>query len=155
MAPVSAQIWLLWQQFLNSVLATYARADQRDLLSGRTLIMLHAANLYHIERMYSLDVASQVVAAFGKRLLNFPVEKSAAVRWSDSEFLLMTDLPKDKAIATCRELLDKLAGPYSCMEDGRVRNVQVRLNSGVLECAGLNPPAVMRRVHELTLGSAA
>ncbi len=123
--------------------------------SGRTLILLHASNLFHIERMYSLDVASQVVAAFGKRLLNFPMEKCAAARWSDSEFLVLTDLPKDKAIANSRDLLEKLSGQYTCMEEGCVRHVQVRLNSGVLECTGLEAVAVLRRIHELTLGTAA
>ena len=133
-------------------------AQLEELLAsgaGRTLILLHATNLFHLERMYSSDVANQVVAALGKRLLNFPVKSYAAVRWSDSEFLVLMDLPKDKAIAICREMVEKLGGPYTCMEEGRVRQVQVRLNSGVLECTGLDPGAVLRRVHELTLSSAA
>ncbi len=149
------------------VLETAAALDSMTQLSNRQdieqrihngkppycLLLMRVNGFRRAEAQYRPEVATELAAAFTKRLRNALPPESVIGRWSHEEFVAIVRHPKTEVISLGGRVGEQLSGPYSCLLDGKAVRATVQLSVAVVEVAGDSPERILQRVGAFFVGS--
>jgi GGDEF domain-containing protein len=124
----------------------------RGASSGTCLLLAKAAGIRTAEVHYKEDVASELTAAFTKRLRNCLPPTAAIGRWSREEFVAVLNMPKREATTAARWISEHLTGPYACLLNGKTVRPSLQVHVAVVESEGNTPDRLMERVKAFLTG---
>jgi GGDEF domain-containing protein len=119
---------------------------------GCCIVMVKVSGLRVAEKKWDAQVATELTAAFAKRLRNSLSEEAVVGRWSDEEFIAVAPISKAEALKMAKWITEHLAGPYSCLQDGKVVKPALHLSVGIVDSDEDTPERVLRRVQEFLPG---
>jgi GGDEF domain-containing protein len=139
---------------LDSVNKLLTRTEMEDRIreagtQAFTLVLARVNGFQAAARLFSPAVASELAAAFSKRLHNGLPPDAAVARWHNEEFVVMTTLNKAEAIARAKWIADNLSGAYACLKDGKTVRPLLTVTVAVVErIPGDSAGKVLARVAE-------
>ena len=137
---------------IDNLSQLYRRSEMEQRLAAITpqscIVMIRVSGLRVAARTYDSDVASELTAAFARRLRNTLPDHSAVGRWSEEEFLAIAPVAKPEALKLAKWIAEHLAGPYSCLQNGKLVKPALQLSVGVVDPGEDTPERVVQRVNE-------
>ena len=127
-----------------ATLLTRAEMEERmqsPAAPARRLLLLAAAGLRLAETRFDSQVATQLAAAFLKRLHRILPPESAIGRWSDEEFMVMLPAGEEPAAETEKRIEDQLSGSYACARDGKGVRPSLQVHATMLSAGQAAAPA--------------
>jgi GGDEF domain-containing protein len=124
----------------------------RGASPGTCLLLTKATGIRAAEAHYLEGVASELTAAFTKRLRNCLPPTTVIGRWSREEFVAVLNMSKREATSTARWITEHLTGPYACLLNGKTVRPSLQVNVAVVENEGNTPDRLMERVKAFLTG---
>ena len=119
----------------------------RSLSAGAYyLLLVRAGGLRTAAVTFNRDVASELAAAFTKRLKNSLPENIVVGRWAEEDFVAILHGPKAETISHGKFIAEHLGGPYACLLNGKTVRPSLKLRIGVVDSNGDKPEKVLERV---------
>jgi GGDEF domain-containing protein len=116
------------------------------------LIVIWITNLKREEGTTSQNVLHKGLKAMVKRIEAVVGQDAIVSRWSDEDFVVLTDLVSSAAVSMSQELLLQLSRPYSIQEDGRAQRLELRVSTAVVDRPTGCAPDVFRKKLEQVVG---
>lgn len=117
-----------------------------------SLVFVWISSLDYIRRRYGGHCRDEVIAEFSKSLASAAGSEAAAGRWGEDRFVVLIGRPKPEAIWMAETLEQQLKGPYVVKEPEFIREITVRLKTGVVECSpGTTEACLMKAVDKLSI----
>jgi GGDEF domain-containing protein len=116
------------------------------------LLLIKVTGFRLAELNFNREVAAELTTAFSRRLRNSLPEGVVIGRWSDEEFIALTQLPKQEAVHLAKHIADHLAGSYACLLAGRSVHPSLQLRVGTVDSTGDTPERILQKVSEILTG---
>ena len=116
------------------------------------LLLIKVTGFRLAELNFNREVAAELTTAFSRRLRNSLPEGVVIGRWSDEEFLAVTQLPKQEAVHLAKHIADHLAGSYACLLAGRSVHPALQLRVGTVASTGDTPERILQEISEILTG---
>jgi GGDEF domain-containing protein len=101
--------------------------------AGRRLLLVEAAGLCVAETNFDSQVATQLAAAFLKRLtLALPPESDVA-RWSEDRFMVLLAEGREPEADLGKAIETKLSGSYACTQEGKSVRPSLQVRARLLQ----------------------
>jgi GGDEF domain-containing protein len=97
-------------------------------------------------------VATELSAAFARRLRNSLPSGTVVGRWSAEEFVALVPLGKPETIALGKKIAEQLSGAYACLQDGKTVRPTIQLGVAVVAGAGETAERLIERVQAFLTG---
>jgi len=125
----------------------------RSVSEGKScLLLVRASGFRQAERQFSREVATELAAAFSKRLRNSLPPGAAIGRWSEEGFIAILSV-ETEAMAGAKRLADQLSGVYACLEQGKTVHPSLQASAAVVDNRPGDPPErTLKRVQEFLTG---
>ena len=92
------------------------------------------------------EVASELIAAFTKRLRNSLPGEALIGRWAHEEFAAVLPIPVTEAGVLAKRLAEQLSGAYACLMSGKTVNPQLQVSVAVVDSDGVQPDRILQRI---------
>jgi GGDEF domain-containing protein len=117
------------------------------------LLLVRASGFRQAEREFNREVATELAAAFSKRLRNSLPPSATIGRWSEEGFIAMLSEEKPEAMASAKRVADHLSGTYACLERGSTVHPSIQVGVAVVDNQpGDRPERTLKRVKEFLTG---
>lgn len=142
---------------LDDLTKLFTRREMEDRIRSNPgsfcLLLIKASGFRSAELEFDRDVAAELTVAFSRRLRNTVPESAVIGRWSDEEFVAITQLPRPQAVTLATHIADHLSGSYACLRAGKTVRPALRLRVGVVDGAAEAPERVLHRIAEILTGA--
>jgi len=119
---------------------------------GFCLLLIKVNGFRLAELNFNREVAAELTSAFSRRLRNSLPENAAIGRWSEEEFIALTQLPRQEGVNLAKHIADHLAGSYACLLGGKTVHPALELRVGTVDSAGDSPDRILQRITEILTG---
>lgn len=141
---------------LDGLTKLYTRREMEERLKVNPqpfcLLLIRVTGFRLAELNFNAEVAAELAGAFSRRLRNSLPESAVIGRWSEEEFIAITQLPRPQAVSLATRIADHLAGSYSCLSAGKTVNPSLQLRIGVVDSSGDSPDRILHRITEILTG---
>ena len=142
---------------LDSLTKLFTRREMEDRIRSAApgsfcLLLVKVSGLRTAELEFDRDVAAELAGAFSRRLRNSLPESAVIGRWSDEEFIAITQLARTPAVSLATHLAEHLSGSYACLRGGKTVRPALRLRVGVVDSATEAPDRILHRIAEILTG---
>ncbi|MGA2722921.1 MAG: GGDEF domain-containing protein [Bryobacteraceae bacterium] len=118
------------------------------------LLLVRVSGFRQAERQFNREVATELAAAFGKRLRNSLRPSTTIGRWSEEGFIAMLSVEKPEAMASAKWVTEHLAGAYACLLKGKTVHPSLQVSVAVVDNQPGDPPErTLKRVQEFFTGA--
>lgn len=142
---------------LDTLTKLFTRREMEDRLrsapaGGFSLLLLKVTGFRRAELNFSTGVAAELTSAFSRRLRNSLPESATIGRWSEEEFIAITQLARPEAVLLAKHIATQLAGSYACLQNGKTVRPGLELRVGVVDSAGDTIERILHRITEILSG---
>jgi GGDEF domain-containing protein len=142
---------------VDALTKMFTRREMEDRIrqarpGGCCLLLIKVTGFREAELNFNGDVAAELTTAFSRRLRNTLPEGAVIGRWSEEEFIAVTQLPKQEAVNLAKHIADHLAGSYACLLAGRSVHPALQLRVGTVDSTGDTPERILRKITEILTG---
>jgi GGDEF domain-containing protein len=143
---------------IDALTKLFTRREMEDRIravpaGGFSLLLIKVTGFRLAELNFNRDVAAELTSAFSRRLRNSLPESTVIGRWSEEEFIAITQLPRPEAVNLATHLADHLAGSYACLQSGKTVRPVLQLRVGVVESGSDSTERTLQRITEILTGS--
>ncbi|HJT87804.1 MAG TPA: diguanylate cyclase [Bryobacteraceae bacterium] len=123
----------------------------RMALGGASILLLTVVGFSTAEAEFGQEVATELAAAFTRRLRNSVAADAVLGRWSAQNFLAIGPPRKAEAITRAKWVAENLSGTYCCLLAGRTVRPTLEVGATVVERpAGDNGDRTLLQIAELS-----
>lgn len=142
---------------IDELTKLFTRSEMEDRLQklpagGCCLLLIKVTGFRVAELNFNREVAAELTSAFSRRLRNSLAETAVIGRWSDEEFIAITQLARPEAVNLATRLADQLSGSYVCLQSGHSVHPSLQLRVGVIDTAGDMPDNILQRISAILTG---
>lgn len=142
---------------LDALTKLFTRREMEDRIRSASagsfcLLLIKVSGFRIAELDFDRDVAAELASAFSRRLRNSLPESAVIGRWSEEEFLAITQLPRPQAVTLATHIAEHLSGSYACLRAGKTVRPGLQLRVGVVESGAEGPERVLHRITEILTG---
>jgi GGDEF domain-containing protein len=141
---------------IDALTKLFTRREMEDRIrtvpSGFSLLLIKVTGLRVAELNFNRDVAAELASAFSRRLRNSLPDSAVIGRWSEEEFIAITQLSRTDAVNLATHIADHLAGSYACLQGGKTVRPSLQLRVGVVDSAGDTTDRILQRITEILTG---
>jgi GGDEF domain-containing protein len=117
------------------------------------LLLVRASGFRQAERQFDREVATELAAAFSKRLRNSLPPSAILGRWSEEGFIAMLSVEKPEAMAGAKRVAERLSGEYACLQRGKTVHPSLNVGVAVVDNQPGDPPEwTLTRIKEFLTG---
>ena len=117
------------------------------------LLLVRASGFRQAECQFNREVATELAAAFSKRLRNCLPPGAAIGRWSEEGFIAMLSAEKPQAMASAKRVAEHLSGDYACLQHGKTVHPSLHVGVAVVDHQPGDPPErTLKRIKEFLTG---
>jgi len=142
---------------LDSLTQLYNRQDMeqriREARPRYCLLLVKVTGFRRAEVQFRPEVATELAAAFSKRLKNTLPPDTVIGRWSREEFIAILQLRKPEVMAIAKRIGEQLGGAYSCLLNGKAVRATIALSVAVVEATEETAPNVLNHVAAFLNGA--
>lgn len=142
---------------LDAVTKLFTRREMEDrirrsLAPGLSLLLIRTTGIRMAALNFSREVSAELAGAFTRRLRNTLPEEAIIGRWSEEEFIALTELSRPDAVALATYIAAHLAGSYACLLGGKTVRPSLELKVGVVDSSGEHDAEILQKIHEVFTG---